>query len=405
MTSSNPNAFARAAVRAVLVAALSVASAAAQAQDRCGGVKLEAGQIRLGKPVTEAWVKTAEGQGCLADLVKEIERYRLVRAVTVAAVVSDADRASGKGLSSAKAIAAALVEAGMPKNRVFGLAPTPQPNDPMGISLRYVERAPDDVVARVAASSGAAFLGADEASLKPAEPGMPVLVNELVKTGPNAKVIINLKDGSGIEVKPESMIKMPVLQMPSGGDRQVKIEVLRGGIVANVKKAKELSRFEASSRVAVASVRGTVFRFGVEDDGGAKLETLEGAVAVTPTNDPNAKPTLVPAGQGTTVSSEGKVAVPHSLPEAPRIVGPLKGALGPDARLEWSAAKDAATYRVEVARDADFVVDPKSQVLAATTLSWPEPLPKGKWFWRVTGLDGQGFAGPSSKVYAFTVGK
>ena len=373
----------------------------AQAADRCGGVKLEAGHVQLGKPLTEAWVKTPDGQGCLSDVVKEIERHRLVRALTVAALVSDADRASGKGLTAAKAIAAALVEAGMPKNRVFGLAPAPQRTDELGISLRYVERAPEDVVARVAASGGAAFLGADEASLKPAEPGMPVLVNELVKTGPNAKITIHLKDGSGIEVKPESLIKMAVLQI-TASDRQVKIEVLSGGLTADVRKATQQSHFEASSRVAVASVRGTMFRFGVDEEGGARLETLEGVVAMGSATDPNAKPVDVPAGRGATVNAAGVTSAPSVLPEAPRVTAPLKGALGADARLEWQAVDNAATYKVEVARDADFLVEAKSVSAAEATLSWPEALAKGKWFWRVSGIDAQGFTGPTSKVYAFT---
>jgi ferric-dicitrate binding protein FerR (iron transport regulator) len=283
----------------------------------------------LFRSLSEEWVKTPDGKACLGDLVKEVERYRLVRAITVAALVSDADRANGKGLASAKAIAAAIVEAGMPKNRVFGLAPAPQRNEANGISLRFVERAPEDVVARVASSGGAVFLGPDEASFKPAEPGMPVLVNELVKTGPNARVTIHLKDGSGIEVKPESLIKLPVLQV-TPSDRQVKIDVIHGGVVADVRKASQLSRFEASSRVSVASVRGTMFRFGVEDDGAARLETLEGVVALAPTADPS-KSVDVPAGQGATVSAEGKITPPHALPQAPRITAPLKGPLGADA--------------------------------------------------------------------------
>ena len=377
---------------------------AARAADRCGGVKLEAGSIRLGKPVTEEWAKSAEGQGCFQDLVKEVERFRLVRAITVAAIVTDADRASGKGLASAKAIAAALVEAGMPKARVFGLAPAPQRTDALGISLRFVERAPEDVVARISATGGSVFLGAEEASLKPAEPGMPVLVNELVKTGPNAKVTIQLKDGSGIEVKPESLIRMPVLQI-SPSERQVKIEVLSGGIIADVRKATQQSRFEASSRVSVASVRGTVFRFGVEDDGVTRLETLQGVVGITPSATPNAVPVEVAAGQGAVVSSDGKVSAPKALPLAPLLTSPLKGALGPDARFEWQAAPDVALYLVEIARDADFVVEPRTLNVNTVTLSWPEALPKGKWFWRVTGVNGEGFTGPSTKVYAFTVAK
>ena len=248
------------------------------------------------------------------------------------------------------------------------------------------------------------FLGAEEASLKPAEPGMPVLVNELVKTGPNAKVTIQLKDGSGIEVKPESLIKMPVLQI-SPSERQVKIEVLSGGITADVRKATQQSRFEASSRVSVASVRGTVFRFGVEDDGVTRLETLQGVVGITPTNTPNAVPVEVAAGQGAVVSGDGKVSAPKALPLAPLVTSPLKGPLGADARFEWQAAADVALYLVEIARDADFVVEPRNLNVNTTTLSWPEALPKGKWFWRVTAVNGDGFTGPSSKVYAFTVAK
>lgn len=392
-------------VTSTLLVCSALAAVPARADDRCGGLKLEAGLVRLGKPVTEDWVKSPEGKGCLADLVKEVERHRLVRAVTVAAIVPDADRASGKGLQSAKAIAAALVEAGLPKGRVFGLAPAPQRDEQPGVSLRYVERAPEDVVARVAAAGGAVYLGADESSLKPAEPGMPVLVNELVKTGPGARVSIHLKDGSGIEVKPESTVKMAVLQVPPGGDRQVKIEVLSGGITADVRKATQGSRFEASSRVAVASVRGTSFRFAVEEGGGAKLETLEGVVAVRSASDPAAAPIEVPAGQGAVVSADGKAPALRTLPLEPRVVSPQKGALGAEARFEWQPVPDAAAYLVEVARDADFLVEPRATQVAAATVSWPEPLPKGKWFWRVTAADGQGFQGPSSRVYAFTVGK
>lgn len=389
-------------MKKILAAVLALLPSLSYAADKCGGVKLEAARITLGKPLTEAWVKTADGKACLTDIVKEIERHRLVRALTVAAIVSDADRASGKGLNSAKAIASALIDAGMPKNRVFGLAPAPQRTDELGISLRYVERAPEDVVARVAAAGGSVFLGADEASLKPAEPGMPVLVNELVKTGPNARITIHLKDGSSLEVKPESLVKMATLALPSGGDRQVKIEVLSGGITADVRKATQQSKFEASSRVAVASVRGTQFRFGVEENGGARLETLEGVVAVSSANDPAAAPIEVTAGHGTTVNSSGQASPPSELPAAPRVTGPLKGALGADARFEWQSVNGAATYKVELARDADFLIEARSVNVVEATLSWPEQIPAGKWFWRVTGFDAQGFSGQPSKVYAFT---
>ncbi len=390
----------------LVVAALVVLSGdLALADARCGGVKLEGGQVRLGKALSDEWVKSSEGKGCLTAIVQEVDRYRLVRAVTVAALVSDADRASGKGLASARAIASALVEAGLPKNRVFALAPAPKTADALGLSLRYVERAPEDVVARVAMAAGQVFLGSDESSLKPAEPGMPVLVNEVVKTGAASKVTIHLKDGSSIEVKPESAIRMPVLEV-NGSARQVKIEVLRGGIVADVRKAGQLSKFEASSRVSVASVRGTQFRLGVDEAGQTRIETLVGSVGVTPAAEPNAPAIEISSGRGTLVSAQGKVGPARAIPAEPRVTSPQKGPIGADQRFEWQPVPDVAAYVVEVARDADFIVDAQFETVAgAATLSWSVPLAKGKWFWRVTGTDAAGFAGVPSKVYAFTVGK
>ena len=105
------------------------------------------------------------------------------------------------------------------------------------------------------------------------------------------------------------------------------------------------------------------------------------------------------------MSPDGKTSPPTSLPEAPQIVSPQKGALNADARFEWQPVAEAASYTVEIARDADFVVDLTSTTVSATTLSWPTPLAKGKWFWRVTGVDAKGFSGAPSKVYAFTVAR
>lgn len=387
----------------VIVSAL--LPSAARAADRCGGITLAAGVIRTGKVLTPTSATTADGKGCLEDVVRELDRHRLVRAVTVAAIVSDAERVSGKGLADAKAVAGALIAAGFPKNRVFSLSPAPQRPDELGLFLRYVERAPEDVVARIAAVSGAVFVGADDGSLKPAEAGMPVLLNELVKTGPGAKASIHFKDGSAVSLQPDTKVKLPVLQMPTGGDRRVKIEVLSGGITADVRKASQQASFEASSRVSVASVRGTLFRLNVNWDKVTRVETIRGRVAVGSAIDKTAPMVDVTAGTGTVVSADGRLSPAQALPATPQVIGPLKGALPKDARFSWQPLVDAASYQFELARDADFIVDLKVAEVRGASLSWPSALPPGKWFWRVTAVDSNGFAGAPSKVYAVTVGK
>ena len=87
------------------------------------------------------------------------------------------------------------------------------------------------------------------------------------------------------------------------------------------KKAAAGSSFDTSSRIAVASVRGTIFRFGNTTDGKSKLETLTGQVALGPETHGN--PMLVDAGFGSRVDQAGVVEKPTPLPQIPRVIAPL----------------------------------------------------------------------------------
>ena len=84
--------------------------------------------------------------------------------------------------------------------------------------------------------------------------------------------------------------------------------------------------------------------------------------------------------------------------------GPLKGRVRARAKLSWRPIRSAQSYLVEIARDAEFGVDPQAHTVPAkqTRFSIPKGL-SGKWFWRVSALDRQGFRGAGSKRYAFTI--
>jgi len=381
----------------------------AWAQDACGTVSLQAGLIKTGKPLSADWVTTDPGKKCMADIHSAVERNRLVRAITVAFRAPDSERADGKGLVAAKSVAEALVAAGLPRSRVFAIAARSAPGEASGIALRYTERAPDNVIARVANLHGTVRVGSYEKNLRPAEPAMPLLADDVIETRDDGQVLLQLKDGSGIRLLRNTQIKLAKMvfadaSAADAGGRTVRIDVLRGQIEADVRKAGAGSSFEASTRVAVASVRGTVLRFGSDPAGATLLETLEGRVFLGSALDPSAPPVEVPQGQGARVSSQGTVEAPQPLPAAPSALAPLRGSLPATRELRFSQVPGASSYRIELARDADFLLDAQEETTAATTWVLKSALSPGKWFWRVSARNAAGFAGAPSKVFAFDVG-
>jgi hypothetical protein len=224
-----------------------------------------------------------------------------------------------------------------------------------------------------------------------------------VRTGSDGQAVVQLLDGSGIRLARSTLVKLAQLRFEDSGERSVRVEVLRGRIEAEVHKAAHSSSFDASTRVAVASVRGTVFRLAAEPAGSARVETLEGLVRLGSATDPGAAGLNVPRGQGARMQSTGSLGPLRQLPDSPLVVGPLRGDLPASAELSWSAVPGASQYHVEVARDADFLLEASEQVATDSRLLLvPRPGP-GKWFWRVTATSWDGFWGAPSKVYSFTV--
>jgi RNA polymerase sigma-70 factor (ECF subfamily) len=88
------------------------------------------------------------------------------------------------------------------------------------------------------------------------------------------------------------------------------------------------------------------------------------------------------------------------LPAASRLRPVTSRATHPPL-LSWAAVPSARSYRVQIARDTDFM-----QVLqthqVATRQVRPDTLSAGKYFWQVVASDGR-FLGRPSKIYSFTI--
>ena len=378
---------------------------AAAAGGPCGGVEFRNGRVTTGTTLTEAYAGDAEGQACFKHLGKELAARRLVRSVTVSVRVPDAQRTDGKALALSRKLADLVVSGGMTRNRVFSLVPRTEASEPPSITVSFTERSPEHVVAAFHSVEGNVRVGDTEESLKPAEPGGPVLGNERVVTGRDSKVWVVLKDGSGFKLGENAEVKVVQLEVSDTMERRVKLDLVKGNLEADVRPAGASSTFEAATRNAVAAVRGTGFRVKADEDGSSKLETLHGMVTLAPkaADGTVGQPVEVPAGKGAGVTSAGKIEAPRALLAAPVVGAPQKGGLPRDGVLSWTAVQLAKTYRVELARDADFTIQAQAFTASGTTHKLEEKPADGKWFWRVSALDDAGFQGQPSKVYAFTV--
>ncbi|MCP3100813.1 FecR family protein [Myxococcus sp. K15C18031901] len=380
----------------MMMAALVASPALAQqAPDACGGVRFVNGRVELGRPLAP---KGAQTDACLKLIGESLVARPAIRSVTVAARLPDAERLGGQGLAVARAAADVLVAAGVPRTRVSTVAPPAVPGEAGQLQLAYVERPAQPRVARVSAASGEVLAGTELSAPQPRGVGESLYTNEVLQTGADARAELELADASRVRVMPGSQLRLGTLELAANGKRKVQLELLRGSVETSAAPGGDGSVFEIRTRGAVAGVRGTQFRVSATDDGGSRLETLEGKVAL----GADQGEVEVSGGHGSRVKAGAAPEEPRPLLAAPQLNGPRGGDFTTPPKLEWFKAPGATTYRVELARTADFAAGVKTFDATELALTVPADF-AGKWFWRVLPVDPDGFVGYPSKIYAFDV--
>jgi hypothetical protein len=364
--------------------------------DACGGLLLENGVVTTARRLTARLDVPKPELECVAELGAALKARR-ARSVTVAVRLPDALRAGGQGLQIGAKYQAALVLAGVPEARISVVVPVARPDEAGTVKVTYTEGGARSPVAIVEEAGGRVDAGPSADKLEPVTRGAPLTVGTVVSTGAGAAVWLGLADGSRIRLGPNASIRLGKLHLNAKLARVVELELLRGEIETRVAAGANGSVFDVRTPSGVAGVRGTQFRVSTGEADEMRLSTLEGRVAVT------AKDTevTVPAGQRVRVVAGQPPSPPGALLEAPLVDAPLQGALPADRALRWRAVSGAARHQVELARDAEFTFDVRTFEAAADTLPMGAELPSGKWFWRVAGVDAEGFVGRTSRVYAF----
>lgn len=213
-----------------------------------------------------------------------------------------------------------------------------------------------------------------------------------LQTGSDGFISIRLFDGSTVRVQADTELRLSRLRKQARpGSAQSVIELQRGVIEPSVPAARDGSRrLDIRTPSATASVRGTRFSVGAEEDARTLTAVTEGTVAVQGSVGATA---LVPHGQGLAVAANGQAGSPQALLPAPDPTHWPASVHDADfLRLHLPPVPGASAYEVQLARDADL-----TQVLrAATSRSSDATLPAvedGDYQLALRAIDVQGLPG------------
>ncbi len=382
----------------VVLSSLIAAAFAPQAlaNEPCGGLTLEAGVVRPSAPLPADAALDEATSACVEAIAGRLAARAGLRTVTVMVKVPDALRADGRGEASRAAYVERLVAAGLPSGRVSGVVASGEA--PGQVALTFTERAATASVGTLTAASGTVAAGPSRDDLGPAVVGASLIAEGWVRTGDDGTAALQLVDGSRIRLRPGTLLHLGKLYLDDALRRVVQLEVTSGGFDTEVTPGGEGSSFRIRTPYGTAGVRGTSFRMDLSE-ADTRLETLQGAVAL----EGQAAAVDVAALYGSRVGADGTPEAPRPLLAPPRAIEPLNGALGRRG-LRWSGVPKADGYVVEVARDAEFVLDVRTARTTGSAKALDGPVDAGAWFWRVAAVDADGFVGPWSFVHGFDVG-
>ncbi len=372
-------------------------SGTAQAANPCGGIKIGEGALSFGERLTLDLAKGPEGDLCMKAVAAELMKLPALQTVTIAARVPNDKSMRDKGMEVANLMADRLAANGIARSMVSTVVPMARPDEKDAIYVAFVERRSARSVAQIQSVSGRVFAGHQLGQLRDAGPGMLLSGSDYLETGKGSVALLKLLDDSHVYLFENSALRVGQVDIDSGGRRSVQVHMLRGE--AAVIASQRDGPFYIVTGNAIAGVRGTVFRIAQPEVNKSRVETLGGTVTF---GGKNAN-IFVPEGKGSRVDHRGTPEEPRPLLVSPMPLWPLMGRAAEGDLLRWEPVSEANRYRVELARNAQFTESWTTLEVNLSKVPVPGTLGAGKWFWRVTAVDVDGFVGYPSKIYAFTV--
>jgi hypothetical protein len=220
-----------------------------------------------------------------------------------------------------------------------------------------------------------------------------------IETAADSSVSILFADQSVVTLHRSSVLHLERLQRVEGvsDGHSAELRLDSGRTETAVKPKRDMGRFEIVTPVAISAVRGTQFRTGFDAaNNRATTETLEGTVGVAASLGSAA----VGAGFGTRVESGGSVLAPVPLLPAPDLASLPALNTRPRLHVEFPPVAQAASYRMQLAIDADFRAVQKDESSPLPVFDLPMSSDAGYWL-RVRAIDSLGIEGRDA-TRAFT---
>jgi hypothetical protein len=242
-----------------------------------------------------------------------------------------------------------------------------------------------------------------------AQEGDMLVERDGVRTRQKSSAEMQFLDGSHLTLTEDSLVFLHRSGNTLAGTPKKSIEIVQGQaeLMAHAASATApppeveivLGNTKATSRPDGAGPART--RARRSEEGGAKLMAYAGASDV----EAGGAKVAVPRGMGTSVAPQGPPSPPEPLLPAPALVSPQPGAerACADPALSWRPVPQAASYIVEVCRDAGCGALVERRVGETATEWRPPALPVGELYWRVTARGRSGLDGYPSEAVRLAV--
>ena len=229
--------------------------------------------------------------------------------------------------------------------------------------------------------------------------GQAITQGMAIETGPGSFATVQLSNGSRLTLPSKTRLRVVTLRRFRLNDMIDASFLLEKGRIET--RATPLGtsggRYRIRTPIAVSAVRGTTFRAAYEGEGGASLtEVLEGSVAVAAETGKTDTHTIE-AAFGASVSPQGGISSEALLP-APTLLNPGKVQVDPQVAFTLEPLPDAASYHVQIARDAGFV-EMEQEAYTQQSDTRFDDIGNGRWFVRVSAIAPNGLEG-MPRVYS-----
>ena len=271
-----------------------------------------------------------------------------------------------------------------------------------GIRLRipvaWLKHQPESVT--IVYTRGSVEVVRSDGNREPVQKDDQLLIGDKIISNEKAAATLRFADGSIILLEAESELVLDSLSaFKSTGMVDTQLRLQRGGLETQVTPlSKPNSRFEIITPAAVAAVRGTRYRVGVDTINNLmRTEVLEGKVNVATTKAGQS----LDKGYGSLAEKDKRPLPPRKLlletdlSSVPKLVRKLP------VEVTWPVLAGAMAYRIQVTtadKDESIISDAKVKEAKASLAE----LADGHYLLKVRGIDDLGLAGQNG-VASFSI--